>query len=97
MQVRVDQAWHHSAVLQLDHLRIRADVRAHHLIVADRNETAVADRDRLRDAPVLVDGDDLPAAQHQVGGLGERGGGEEKARRRVMTRRIGELLVEPSS
>ena len=58
-------------------LRVAAEVPAHRRVVADRDEAPVLDRDRLRDAPVLVDRDDMPAAQHEVGGLGEGGGGEE--------------------
>ena len=61
---------------KLDHLRIRADVGADRRVVADCEEAAILDRDGLRDAPVLVDRDDLAAAQHQIGGLREGAGGK---------------------
>jgi hypothetical protein len=74
MQMGIDQPRHDSLAGKLDHLRRRADMAGHRGVVADREEAAILDRDRLRDAPILVDRDHLAAAQHEVRRLRERGG-----------------------
>jgi len=48
-----------------------------HRVVANCDESSAAHRDRLHDAPIIVDRDDAPTAQHEVGGLGQRGSGEQ--------------------
>ena len=77
VQMRVDQARHHGLAGELDHLRVGANVIGHDRIVADRDKSPAAYRDRLRDTPIVIDGDDLAAAQHEVCGLREGGGSEE--------------------
>jgi hypothetical protein len=74
MQMGIDQSRHDRPAGELDHLRVRPDMAGDRGVVAHREEAAVLDRDRLRDAPVPVDRDDLAAAQHEVRGLGHRGG-----------------------
>ena len=89
MQVGVDQAGHDGLARELDHLRVRADVASDRGVVADREKAPVPDRDRLRDAPVLVDRDDAAAAQHEIGGLGEgRGCESERDKERGEKRNI---------
>ena len=86
MQMRVDQARHDGLAGKLDHLRVRPDMRDDRCVIADGNEAAVLDGDRLRDVPRPVDRDDVPAAQHEIGGLGEgRGGEKEREKRETQT------------
>ena len=55
VQMRVDQAGDDGPSVQLDHLRSRPGQCGHGAGVAHRDEAAVADRHRLRDAPGAVD------------------------------------------
>ena len=71
MQVGIDQAGHDGLAGKLDHLRVRTDVAGDRGVVADGEKAPILDGDGLRDAPVLVDRDDLAAAQHEIGGLRE--------------------------
>ena len=80
--MRVDQSRHHGLALKLDHLRVRPDQIRDDRIVTDRNQSPAAHRDRLRDVPVMVDGDDVAAAQYEIGGLGEGGGGDQERQKR---------------
>ena len=48
--------------------RVEDEIEARDLVVgADRDDLGAADRDRLRLRPRVVHGDDLAAAQHQIG------------------------------
>jgi hypothetical protein len=88
VHVRVDEAGSRQRAFQIDDARARADIRLNLLVRSDRGDRVAADGERLGGRPRLVDRDDLPVAQHEVGGpdsleretLMERGPRTEVAR-----------------
>src|ERR1043165_5756565 len=94
MQVRVDRARDDGLAGELDDWCARPDGARNCRIIANRHETPATHRHGLRDVPVVVDRDDVAAAQHEVGGLREGGGGKEGQDNRE-TKKHGELLFNP--
>ena len=86
VHVRIDEPGRGERALQVDHAGVRADVRLNVLIGTEGDDRVAADRHRLRLRPRIVDGDDRPAAQHEVG---RRDGGRRLQRgRRRGARRV---------
>ena len=69
MPVSLDEARHNEAPVELDDLSVRADIRGDLVIGADSRNPVAADGHRLHIPDVGVDGGDLTAKQHEVGGV----------------------------
>ena len=67
MVVGVDESGKQNAATQLDDLGLHAYQRGDLDIRSDRNDSVPRDRHRLGDRSRFIDGDDLAAAQNQIG------------------------------
>lgn len=100
MVVRVLEAGHDHAPVQVDDVGGASDVAGRAAVAADVHDAAVADRERLRDAVTVIDGVDESVAHHGVrgaprivvrggGGRPERGGHQGRAQSERADRRAG--------
>jgi hypothetical protein len=62
----VDEPGRHRAAGQLDDARLRPDVDAHGLVVADREHAVAAHRERAHPRLGRVVGDDVAADEHEA-------------------------------
>src|SRR5262245_60940393 len=85
MHVSVDETGYDGASTAVDHSCAAADVRLHVVIRSDRDEPAVADRERRDLAKAVVDRQDLRIAQHEIG-LSRSSVSESRGRRRGLIR-----------
>ena len=86
VHVRVDEAGHGERALEVDHAGARADVALDVLVRSERDDRVAVDGERLCLRARLVDGDDLPAAQHQIRRPHRGRRGSRRRLRRLRTR-----------
>src|SRR5271166_2198755 len=67
MRVRVDEPGNHGLAAEIDSASVRPGEPRDVLIAADRYKAVASNRDCLRDAEPIVDGDDLAVSQNDVG------------------------------
>jgi len=94
VRVVVDETRDHRPSVQIDPPGAAGEL-IDLLIGTDRDNPVALDRDRLRDAEAIVDGDDLPVGQHRVGHgllrMDERDGRCDEERRHGQDRIPGSL------
>ena len=86
MHVVVDQPGNDGPAPQIDPARVRPGEPRDLLVGADRHDAVAPNRHRLRDRKPLIDGDDFPVRQDQIG-RGRLRASMRSRRRAVMQRR----------
>src|SRR5215472_18355268 len=66
MGVRIDQAGKNSFAMKVDYSSLRSNELSDRSVIADRDDAAVLQRNRLRDGVVLGYGDDLSTQQNDI-------------------------------
>src|SRR5215472_13582785 len=66
MGMRIDQAGKDSFAMKVNYISLRSDEFSDRSVVADRDETAMLQRNRLSDGVVLGHGDDLATQQNDI-------------------------------
>ena len=84
MGVRIDESRYHHAAAEVGYLNTVGYIRVGAGVVADIDELAVLDDDRLGPGPLLIDGVDFAVGQYPIGPRCNRvlllvAGGESKA------------------
>ena len=65
--VAVDNPWNYRAPVQINHLCLGALELEHVLIISDRQNFSIADRDGFKNVILRINGDDLPGLQDERG------------------------------
>ncbi len=72
MRMRIVHTGDDHLPVQIDDPRVRAGKASHVLVVTDRDDLPILDRDRTRPLIVAVDGVDIAVDENAVGTIGER-------------------------
>ncbi len=97
VEMPVGETRHHEAPARVDDLRVRPDAGPDRGGRTDGDEFAVLDGERLGRRRALARGEHLGVDDHEVRGLGERGGGETERDQDRGSRKQHHLLVSPGA